>query len=54
MKIEEIVWNKTNYKKFINYLISIGNEDYKSFNSSIVNTKMSIIGINVPTLRKIA
>ena len=48
-------WNKENYKKFIGYLISIKDEKYKDFHSSLVlNSKYEMIGIRIPIMRKIA
>ena len=54
MDICNIVWNKKSYKEFINYLLSLKDEKYKEFHSKITDTKLSIIGIRVPTLRTIA
>lgn len=49
------VWNKDNYKKFIDFLISIKDEKYKAFHSSLVlNSKYEMIGIRLPIMRKIA
>lgn len=42
------------YKEYINYLISIGEEEYKKFNSRIIFTKYEMLGIRLPKLRKIA
>lgn len=48
-------WNKENYKKFVEYLISIKDEKYKEFHSSLVlNSKYEMIGIRLPIMRKIA
>ena len=48
-------WNKETYKLFLNYLISQKDEKYKEFHSSLVlNSKYEMIGIRVPTMRKIA
>ncbi|MBO4293341.1 MAG: DNA alkylation repair protein [Clostridia bacterium] len=48
-------WNKENYKKFIEYLISIKDEEYKKFHSSLVlNSRYEMIGIRLPIMRKIA
>lgn len=48
-------WNKENYKKFIEYLESIKDEEYKKFHSSLVlNSKYEMIGIRLPIMRKIA
>jgi 3-methyladenine DNA glycosylase AlkD len=48
-------WNKENYKKFVEYLISIKDEKYKEFHSSLVlNSQYEMIGIRLPIMRKIA
>ena len=48
-------WNKDNYKKFVEYLISIKDEKYKEFHNSLVlNSKYEMIGIRLPSMRKIA
>jgi 3-methyladenine DNA glycosylase AlkD len=48
-------WNKKTYKEFVDYLISIKEEKYKEFNSSIcLNCKYEMLGIRLPILRKIA
>lgn len=48
-------WNKENYKKFLEYLESIKDEEYKKFHSSLVlNSKYEMIGIRLPIMRKIA
>ena len=49
------VWNKENYKEFVEYLISIKDEKYKEFHSSLVlNSKYEMIGIRVPDMKNIA
>ena len=49
------IWNKENYKEFIDHLISIKDEKYKEFHSSIVlNSKYEMIGIRLPIMRDIA
>lgn len=48
-------WNKESYKEFVDYLISIKDEKYKEFHSSLcLNCKYEILGIRLPILRKIA
>ena len=48
-------WNKESYNEFIKYLISIKDEKYKEFHSSLVlNSKYEMIGIRLPAMRKIA
>lgn len=48
-------WNEESYKDFIEYLISIKDEKYKEFHSSLCsNCKYEMVGIRLPILRKIA
>lgn len=48
-------WNKKTYKEFVEYLISIKDEKYKEFHSSIVlDSKYEMIGIRLPKMREIA
>ncbi len=48
-------WNINTYKIFIEYLISIKDEKYKEFHSSIViDSKYEMIGIRLPKMREIA
>jgi len=48
-------WNEEEYKKFVKYLISLQDEKYKEFHSSLVlNSKYEMIGIRVPIMRDIA
>lgn len=48
-------WNKKSYEEFINCLISIKDEKYKEFHSSIVlDSKYEMIGIRLPKMREIA
>ena len=48
-------WNSKTYKEFVNYLISIKDEKYKEFHSSLVlNSKYEMIGIRLPKMREIA
>ena len=49
------IWNKDNYSKFVEYLISLKDEKYKEFHSSLVlNSKYEMIGIRLPIMRDIA
>ena len=49
------IWNKESYKAFVEYLISIKDNKYKEFHSSLVlNSKYEMIGIRVPTMKDIA
>ena len=48
-------WNKESYKKFVDYLISLQDQKYKEFHSSLVlNSKYEMIGIRLPIMRDIA
>ena len=49
------IWNKEEYKEFVKYLISVKDEKYKEFHSSLVlNSKYEMIGIRLPVMRDIA
>lgn len=49
------VWNEKSYKDFVEYLISIKDEKYKEFHSSLVlNSKYEMIGIRTPNMKSIA
>ena len=47
-------WNKKTYEEYINYLKSLEDIKYKKFNSGIVKTKLNMISIKIPILRKIS
>lgn len=47
-------WTTNIYNQYINYLKKLGNTKLAKFNSKIINTNQKILGINTPTLRKIA
>ena len=47
-------WNKESYKKFLDYLRSIGDIKDKEFSSKLIPTKYEILGIKIPILRMIA
>ena len=48
-------WNKNTYQEFINYLISIKEDDYKKFHEGLVlNSKYQMLGIRLPIMRKIS
>ena len=48
-------WDEKSYKDFVESLINIRDEKYKEFHSSLVlNSKYEMIGIRVPTMKKIA
>lgn len=46
-------WTKDSYNNFLDYLISLADQDYKVFSSRITNTKYEILGIRVPILRNV-
>ena len=49
------IWNIENYNQFLNYLISLQDQKYKKFHSSLVlNSKYEMIGIRVPIMREVA
>jgi len=52
MKLEN--WNKEDYHNYINYLISLGEKDYKEFSKKLIATKYEMLGIRLPKLRSIA
>lgn len=46
-------WNKDLYEKYIMYLKSVSEENYKNFHSKLCFTKYEILGIRLPIQRKI-
>ncbi len=53
--IKTKTWNEENYGKFIKYLISLQDINYKKFHSSLVlNSKYEMIGIRMTVMREIA
>lgn len=48
------MWNEEKYKNFINELLSLKDEKYLKFTKKITNTKVEMIGVQIPKLRKIA
>ena len=54
MKFNEISWNNKDRIKYVEYLKSLSDLEYKKFNEGIVNTKLNVIGIRMPILRSIA
>ncbi len=53
-KEERKKWNNKTYQEYIDYLITLKEEQYKIFHSRLTTTKYEILGIRVPTMRKIA
>ncbi len=50
-----IKWNKNHYQDFLNYLKDNADTKYKAFQQKLLKDKhIKVIGIRVPTLRKIA
>ena len=48
-------WNKEKYNKYIEYLKSLQDKEYKEFHSSLIlNSQYEIIGVRVPMMREIA
>ena len=47
-------WNKTKYKSLLKYLNSLKDKKYKEFNSKIITTNYTILGIRIPILRNVA
>ena len=48
-------WNKKTYEEFIKYLFTLKDEKYKEMKKRIIkNNNIKIIGIRIPTLKKIA
>ena len=55
MYINNNIWNKTDYKNYIELLFSLKDDKYKEFHKSLVlNSKYEMIGVRVPIMRKIA
>ena len=46
-------WNK-DYNKYIDYLISLKEDEYKDFSKKLIDTKYEMLGIRLPKLRNIA
>lgn len=54
MNISDYIWNAETYPAFLEYLQSLGEEDYKKFNSNIIPDTPHAYGIRVPALRRMA
>ena len=54
MNLVKSYWTKSDYQEFLDYLVSLKNEDYQKFNERIIKTKYQILGIKFPVLRSIA
>ena len=47
-------WTKETYINYINYLKTLGEEEYKNFHCKLCFTKYEILGVRLPIQRKIA
>lgn len=47
-------WNSKTYQEFLENLKTLGDSKYKDFQSKLIYTHYEIIGLRIPTLRKIA
>ena len=47
-------WNEEDYEKYIGYLKSLQDENYRKFHQSLTTTRYEILGLRVPMQRKIA
>ena len=47
-------WSKKDYQEFLEYLFSLKDSKYLSFNQKIITTNYEMLGIRIPLLRKIA
>ncbi len=54
MELKRSSWTQADYAEYIEYLTSLGEEDYKEFNSKLIPDTPHAYGIRVPVLRKIA
>ena len=54
MELVKKNWTKQDIKEFNKYLESIKREDKIEFSKKTVNTKMEVLGINLPTCKEIA
>ena len=48
----EFMWNKENYKKYINSLFKQKDDKYATFSKKTVNTGYEVVGIRMPILQK--
>lgn len=54
MDFNKFNWDKSDREKYIEYLISYKDYEYKEFQEGIVNTKLNIIGVRMQYLKEIA
>lgn len=48
------MWNEEKYKNYLNELLKLKDEKYLKFTKKLTNTKVEMIGVQIPKLRKIA
>ncbi|MBQ9182002.1 MAG: DNA alkylation repair protein [Bacilli bacterium] len=54
MKLDSIAWNEENYKKFVDYLYSLQDLNYREFHNKLNKNTLNLIGIRTPLLKNIA
>lgn len=54
MDLKSINWNKETLNDFVSFLNSISKDSYREFTKRITPTKLTIIGVNLPTLKTLA
>ncbi len=54
MNLETIEWNPQSYSKFVEYLYTLQDVDYKNFHGKLIQNQESLIGIRTPILKEIA
>ncbi len=54
MNLETIEWNPQSYSKFVEYLYTLQDLDYKNFHGKLIQNQESLIGIRTPILKEIA
>lgn len=48
------IWNQQTYQEYLTYLQSFSDHEYKVFSEKLYTTKYEVLGVRIPTLRKIA
>lgn len=54
MELSNINWNQKTYKEYVNFLLSLKNENNIKFSKRIIDTKYEMLGIKIPILRSVA
>ena len=54
MELKREHWTQNDYGEYLNYLNSLGESEYKEFNSKLVPDTPHMFGIRVPEIRKIS